>query len=418
MERPDLENLSREGLIALAENVGVTRPRVLTQPELIDEIISRTVRGDRERTRARGWLGIARDLVARVIEKGLHLPQTARELSRAPTPRWPDPPQPLATVTLAEIYAAQGHLRRALSVTEDVLAREPEHAVAQKLRAGLLERIAAAKASEAPSAEVANEDTDAREDAPTDATILEESSANAVNAELDADADASAALPTRYDVDEVVGIAVDPRTLYIYWELRPSTLAHAQARQPEGRLVLRIVSVLPSWDGPLSTTSDLPIDALDGDLYVLDVTPGADVRISMGWRGATYEPLAVGIDITAPTDAPIEPDPVVDVATWAHTSAIPVAATAEAWRRSPVLQRGADSAHTTPTVSLSMAREVVGGHEEVVERYRTRRLIPGGASELAFSDDDHTRRRVRVSPFGTLGSSELTRGRSSSLSRR
>ena len=39
MERKELEGLSREELIGQAEQLGVVRPRTLTIPELVDEIL-------------------------------------------------------------------------------------------------------------------------------------------------------------------------------------------------------------------------------------------------------------------------------------------------------------------------------------------------------------------------------------------
>ncbi len=80
MNRADLDQLSRDGLIAEAERLGVVKPRVLTQAELIDEILGRTAKTAKERAKARGWLGRARDLLAQVVEKGLHLPEAARAL--------------------------------------------------------------------------------------------------------------------------------------------------------------------------------------------------------------------------------------------------------------------------------------------------------------------------------------------------
>ncbi|MFS8068203.1 MAG: Rho termination factor N-terminal domain-containing protein, partial [Byssovorax sp.] len=105
MQRYELEKLSREELIVHASQLGVPRPRVLTQPELMDEIITRTAKSEREKAKARGWLGRARDLLAQVIEKKLHLPEAARVLRSGPDDRtWPTPSPPLPTVTLAEIY--------------------------------------------------------------------------------------------------------------------------------------------------------------------------------------------------------------------------------------------------------------------------------------------------------------------------
>src|SRR5580698_10628956 len=141
MQRQDLERMTREQLIAQATLLGIPRPRVLTQPELVDEIIGRTSKSERERAKARGWLGRARDLLARVVERGLHLPEAARVLRKDGDDKsWPAPPPPLPTVTLAEIYAAQGHFERALAVLDEVIAREPDHREAHAMRARFAEQ--------------------------------------------------------------------------------------------------------------------------------------------------------------------------------------------------------------------------------------------------------------------------------------
>ncbi|MBK9259154.1 MAG: tetratricopeptide repeat protein [Polyangiaceae bacterium] len=152
MDRHKLDGLTREELVALASELGIVRPRSLTVPELIDEIISRTASSEREKARSRGWLGRARSLLASVIERGLHLPDVAKALRNAPSSKpWPVAPPPLATMTLAEIYAAQGHLDKALHVLDEILAREPEHADARSLRQRLDTQNTAKKRPEAPS---------------------------------------------------------------------------------------------------------------------------------------------------------------------------------------------------------------------------------------------------------------------------
>ncbi|MEZ4301300.1 MAG: tetratricopeptide repeat protein [Polyangiaceae bacterium] len=150
MQRHTLQKLSREDLIREAERAGVPRPRVLTQAELIDEILKRTAASDRDRSRSRGWLGRARDLLATVVEKGLHLPDAAAAI-RTANRGWPPPPPPLPTVTLAEIYAAQGHLERAVQVLDEVLRRDPEHEEARELRARFAEQIARSAGSAPPA---------------------------------------------------------------------------------------------------------------------------------------------------------------------------------------------------------------------------------------------------------------------------
>src|SRR5277367_707716 len=138
MNRADLEGLDRDALIAHAEQAGVTRARILTRPELVDEVLlRRAAAGDRSARRARGFLGRARDLLARVVELGLNLPEAADLLRGSPPPPRRAPSEALPTVTLAEIYAAQGHRDRAKATLRDVLEREADHAEARRLLARL-----------------------------------------------------------------------------------------------------------------------------------------------------------------------------------------------------------------------------------------------------------------------------------------
>jgi hypothetical protein len=371
MQRIELEKLSREELITHASALGVPRPRVLTQPELMDEIISRTAKTEREKAKARGWLGRARDLLAQVVEKGLHLPEAARVLRSGADDRpWPTPPPPLPTVTLAEIYAAQGHLERAIGVLDEVLAREPEHTEALGLRTRFVEQSKARSRrgpdvkleSVAPVTFAASAPAPAKPDAPQPpkpepelprpitpaqpeihhpvvekpeppkpeiappqppkpeieapstsrsgvAPVAAKVAAAVEAAVVEADGAAAnldevleeAALPERYDVDEIVALAVDPFTLYFYWEVRATSLARAQARRPGGWLAVRVAGVTASWSGPVTRVRDLRADSLYGDRFLRDIDPGSNIRVSVGWQsGDEFEPFAVGLDVTAP----------------------------------------------------------------------------------------------------------------------
>ena len=80
VDRNELEALDRESLVTRARNLGVERAEVLTRLEIIDEILSSSIPDEQERRVARGLLGRARDLVARVVEKGLNLPDAALRL--------------------------------------------------------------------------------------------------------------------------------------------------------------------------------------------------------------------------------------------------------------------------------------------------------------------------------------------------
>src|SRR6478736_1240299 len=100
----ELESLTREELILRARARGVERPEQMTRIELRDEIV-RLSEPDLERQRrSRGWLGVARDLLASVVESGLNLPEAAATI-RGDTKSDVDlqGPPPVATVTLAEI---------------------------------------------------------------------------------------------------------------------------------------------------------------------------------------------------------------------------------------------------------------------------------------------------------------------------
>src|SRR6185295_9513825 len=132
----------REGLVARAQAAGIKRARILTRPELVDELLRLDPTIDETSLkRSRGFFGRARDLLSRVVERGLHLPDAAERLRAALTTPPPDVPRPepqaIPTVTLAEIYAAQGHVTRAIETLERVLEREPDHRAAQTLLARL-----------------------------------------------------------------------------------------------------------------------------------------------------------------------------------------------------------------------------------------------------------------------------------------
>ncbi|WP_434042850.1 MULTISPECIES: tetratricopeptide repeat protein [Sorangium] len=407
MERRELDGLTREELIARAEGLGVPRPRVLTKAELVDEILARAAQSEPERARLRGFLGRARDLLSRVVERGLHMPETARALRGEPPPeQWPPPaPTPLPTTTLAEIYASQGHTARAIAVLDEILARAPQHEEARQLRARLIEKAqreqeegtgaAGAKDEEetdeeeadeeGADEEEADEDVGAEEiaeaaeeiadaeaagaeatkgaapeaadvagaEAPGPVALVEAPAADGHAGEPEAvseapavapvpsprdlppaeapaqaspvaeDSRAGAALslaaivqderaemPARYDVDEIVGLAVDPETLYLYWEVRPRTLARARVRRSDGQLVIRVVAVLPSWERPVVEQRDLAIDALFGDMFVRDIPAGAHLRMCTGWlAGDVFEPFAVGLEVAAPRALPVAPRP-------------------------------------------------------------------------------------------------------------
>ncbi len=426
MEGNELEGLTREELIALAERLGIARPRTLTVPELVDEIVSRTAASERDRVRSRGWLGRARDLLAGVIERGLHLPEVARSVRGSEGPL-PNAPSPLATVTLAEIYAAQGHLEKAIGVLDEVITREPEHAEARALKQRLVAQAEGREERRAPASEPPAEVEDAagEEPAAVSAEAEEQEARPAVEmplvpeaaaaplavpgssasdevepvvaaagvapgqadgveageAEVEEDLD-ELPLPDRYNVDEIVAVSVDPTTIYLYWEVRPTSMARARAHRPEGALVVRMISVTPSWQGPLVDQRDLPIDALYGDAYVRNLKPGSNVRVTVGWLASgDLEPFAIGAEVTTPR-ASLAPEVAQQVARWTpepppapappapafHAPSLPSAATAgpmgdppAQWAEDTAVEWPIDAGAMQPQVNEAAVPEVRPG---------------------------------------------------------
>lgn len=302
MNRAELEHLDRDCLIARAEAAGVTRARILTRPELVDELLLRSAADTRSKQRARGFFGRARDLLARVVERGLHLPDAAeriRSVGAAPSQQ-PRAPAALPTVTLAEIYAAQGHRERAVETLEGVLAREPDHAAARALLAQLRDASYPLPEPRLP---------------PEEETMTSSSGGSGQGAQT-GDATAGrppepigmlddAPLPTRYDVDECVAIPVDPRTLYVYWEVRDRTLDYVRAARPHGTIALRIVVVVPTWDGPRSDVRDHDVHGQLGDFFVRDLPAGCVVRAAIGWKhGDAFVAVAHSPALETPPGAP------------------------------------------------------------------------------------------------------------------
>jgi hypothetical protein len=309
MERRELEGKSRDELMRIAEARGVARARSLTIPELIDGIVSAAAS-----PRQKGWLGKARDLLTSVIDRGLAAPA---DPARSPRRKSSAPP-PLPTVTLAEIYAAQGHLERALTTLDEVLAREPSHAEAAKLHERYTEQLRKTKPSIPPQVIEARPVTlippapaapridpidpvapaVAAPSAPPDppAAPFDEATPAEV-AEVEPEGG--------FEVDEIVALAVDPTTVYLYWEIKPGTLAAARAVNEDGALVVRVLGVTPTSQGPSTEVRDTRVDALSGELFVRGLPPATEIRVSVGYKsGHSFEPFAVGIDLVTPRAAP------------------------------------------------------------------------------------------------------------------
>jgi len=319
MNRAELERLDRDTLIARAEDAGVTRARILTRPELVDELLLRTTVDPVAKQKARGFFGVARDLLARVVERGLNLPDAAERIRTlgGPLPSRRSAPAALPTVTLAEIYATQGHRDRAIETLEGVLAREADHAAARTLLAQLRDDRYPVPAPRLPPEDDEPPPVDPRDvdDEPPVSDTLPPEPMHMLD---------DAPLPPHYDVDECVAIPVDPRTLYVYWEVRGATLAEVRATHPGGALSLRLVVVVPTWDGPRSSVRDYDVTLPLGDFFARDLPPGAVVRVALGWNsGGAFAAIAHSPALETPADGP---SPLVaDVLVrWTPRGAVPV----------------------------------------------------------------------------------------------
>lgn len=290
MDKGKLAALSRDGLIERAEALGVRRARYLTRPELVDEILlaESKVEGDK-RGITRGFVGLARDLLARLVERGLHLPDAAERIRGAAVPPRPrSQASSIPTVTLAEIYAAQGHLARAIDTLERLLKEEPEHEEAQQMLAALKQQVptgrAAADAENETSEESPEAEGAASEVASTEAAPAEAAPTEPLNM-LD-----DGPLPPRYDVDECVALPVDPRTVFVYWELREETLAKVAARVGGGGVIaLRVAVLEPTWDGPTYSRFECDVFANLGEYFLRELPEGAVVRVAVGYRNPQGE---------------------------------------------------------------------------------------------------------------------------------
>jgi hypothetical protein len=341
----ELERLSREQLILKARVLGVERAELMTRVELRDEIVRRSVPDPAQQKRARGFLGVARDLVASVVEAGLNLPDAAA-LIRGESSRegdWKGPP-PVATVTLAEIYAAQGHLERALRMLDEVLAKEPDHDPARALR----DRLAAGDApSTSPNASPRKRSKIAFVEPPPEST------------EPDPDTDLDAAppeisvsqpvlvpepvvpepvvpepvvpepvvpepvvpepvVPEPVVPEPVVPEPAPPRVVpppapsapvlltlslsgrrQIYWEIPDQTLAPLRAHTPQGRPILRIIAFRPNQAGKIEHHSlDLSPHADIGSSELPGLSSSSIVRAALGWEAdGKFHPFLLAADL-------------------------------------------------------------------------------------------------------------------------
>ncbi len=269
--REELEGLSRTDLVQRAKALGVSAAGVLTRPELIDEILSAIVEDEQERSQARGFLGRARDLVARVMEKGLHLPDAAQRILSPPSTASSEAPKPLATVALASVYAKQGHRAQALRVLDEVLKTDPDNAAALSLRNDLhgAEAVMEQLAVQGATAEEPTVDTCPTPTLPASTEPVPERP--------------PIAPPNEVPKQDVLDVVRQGRRLTLSWRVRPVTFARNRGKMPSGRLVLRVAHAIVAEQTTEMRTEDTPVDRLAGTITTT-IPPGAlSSHVALGW---------------------------------------------------------------------------------------------------------------------------------------
>ncbi len=319
--RDALEGMSKDELVTRAEALGIEGARKFTKVELVDEIVRST--GDADR----GLLGRARDLLRDVVERGL------ARAAQTPSARLEDPARvdaidaarvdaaaPVPTVTLAEIFLAQGHVSRARSILEQVLHATPHDEAARALATRIdarSKRFVATTNAPSPEPEPEPAPTPPVPEGPAKLAGLEIEPEAFVDASREADAVPAvpamlddAPFPARYDVDECVALAVDETTVYVYWEARRATTERARRvmRSGDGDPVstLRVLVVEPHASGPRVATRDFEIVDLEyGEYFVRDLPADAIVRAAIGVRrGERFLPIAHTLEVEVPASGP------------------------------------------------------------------------------------------------------------------
>jgi hypothetical protein len=209
-------------------------------------------------------------------------------------------------VTLAEIYAAQGHKQRAIDTLKRVLDAEPEHGPAR----ALLEKLQA------------KDYVGPRPPLPPEA---EDGARDEIGGNLGGDAAAASAEVPTPAVEEPVTestrtlarrmsaqvranecVAIPARTgLFVWWRLTSG----AQRATDAAAFVVRAVVLIPTWDGPQVEIRDLTCDPAAGEVLLRDLPPRAVVRVAVGTASGSegavgFVPLAHSplLDVTPGKD--------------------------------------------------------------------------------------------------------------------
>jgi hypothetical protein len=304
----DPNQLSRIELLQLAQTLHVSDADVMTRAELRAAIDKARKPEPRPPRQPVTWVSVARRLLASIVEQGLNLPDAAaliRGDTKLSTP--PRAPPPVATVTLARIYAAQGHLARAIGTLDEVLGSDPDHDLARELRSQLSARLAAQPERDVPtsastdsvapaesSGAAAAEPAPLPESAPLATPAMTEALATT---ELTASSEpVLVSEPPPPHSPQLLVIETDTPTAYVYWELaKPKT--NGLSTDPYW---ICVVTHTPASAGSDRQERRFPVHRARGALRLEGVPRDAVVRAALT-RGdaANFAPVVVAGSVRA-----------------------------------------------------------------------------------------------------------------------
>jgi hypothetical protein len=258
-------------------------------------------------------------MLASVVESGLNLPDAAKLIRGQNSHEIPAGNQtPVATVTLAEIYAAQGHRTRALRVLDDVLALEPGHEEALRVQAELLGTDSAS--SQAASPPDASRDALTKEappvaDYPAVTEYVPGGFVETTGEEIETGRppvveviEAPAVEERAPAVEErapALVLSQDQSGLGLYWELPRAALLRCSVDEADGQAALRLVGFSATGVSPGRVDETILLEEVMllsdqdevqvGKLSRQDFAAPMAVRAALGWASEDgFLPLTVG----------------------------------------------------------------------------------------------------------------------------
>lgn len=306
-EASSLSDIPRHELIRVALDLGIEHPERLSAEELCRRVRVASVEtkpGANDTSSSRGLFAVARNLLASVVERGLNLPDAARAIRDTVRPS-PRHRPPLPTVTLAQIYLAQGYAERARRTLEQVLEREPDNYKALEL----LEKLGPTKqvpgehgSATQPSSGAGSESTDVEGDSERPAPSGRTSATPGIapTSQLWADPQGTCGLRDALVLLENASDSA-PSQVQLYWELGFSTRRRFEQAAESVEVELAFYS--PGTSAPRHLS--LPVRSAVGWAEV-EIVSGEVVRGCLR-STATRRVLAVGLNLRAPHDRQARP---------------------------------------------------------------------------------------------------------------